>query len=191
MQPPLHPVLTCRFCGQVHRAIPLAGGEVARCVRCAAHIASASRWGGKHAPASFALAGIAFAVPAALLPFITVEKFGNMRTGDFLAGVFALDQHGMPLLAVWVLICGGLTPLLLLTGLALGWRNPASLRWMGGAFGDWAMPDVYVLAVFVALTRLGSIVDVELNAGFWSYTAMSFALLLAWRTHRLQSNASA
>lgn len=190
MQPPFPSVLTCRFCGQAHRPVALAGGETARCVRCDAHIASASRWGGQHAPTAFALSGLAFAVPAALLPFITVEKFGNLRTGDFLASVFALEQHGMPLVAVWVLICGGLTPLLLLAGLALGRRSPASLRWIGDAFGDWAMPDVYVLAVFIALTRLGSIVDVELNAGFWSYTAMSFALLLAWRTHRLQSNVS-
>lgn len=177
---------TCRLCGQSHRDVVLGAGHTARCVRCSALLASAPRSACADASFAYAITGLAFAGPAALLPFITVEKFGNLRSGDFLASFSSLDSHGMPLLAVWVLLCGGLAPLLLLAVLALArTRFHATARRAGHALSHWAMPEVYVLGVLVALTRLGSIVDVELNAGFWSYVAVSCATLLAWRAHRL------
>jgi paraquat-inducible protein A len=135
---------------------------------------------------AFALAGLVLAVPAALLPFITVEKLGNVRTGNFVDGVFQLHAHGMPFLAVWVFICGSLAPILLLIALLANRRHVRKARSLGEALAHWTMPEVYVLAVFVSLMRLGKVVDVEINAGFWSYTAMSIALLLSWRSFRLQ-----
>lgn len=183
-----HSPLTCHLCGQTHQAIPLAAGESAQCVRCSSTLAARSRWGGTQASAALALTGLVFAAPAALLPFITVEKLGNARSGDFLTSVSALAAHGMPALAVWVLLCGGLVPLLLLTVLVFA-RGPFSrpANAVGEALATWAMPEVFVLAVLVALTRLGSIVDVELDAGFWCYVVMSCAALLAWRARRLGS----
>lgn len=178
-------VITCRLCGQNHRSIALAAGETARCIRCGGRLASAPCFG-PHTRLAFAFAGLAFAVPAALLPFITVEKFRNVRTGNFFDSVFQLHAHGMPFLAIWVLICAGLAPFLLIAALIVGHRHPLHARSLGHALAHWTMPEVYVLAVFVSLMRLGSIVNVEINTGFWSYTAMSFALLAAWRAFRLQ-----
>jgi paraquat-inducible protein A len=180
-----HHTLTCGLCGQPHTGVALAAGETARCVRCDGLLASAPR-GGRHTPAALAWAGLALAVPAGLLPFITVEKLGNLRTGDFLGSVSGLADRGMPVLALWVLVCGGLAPLLLLGALLMGHRHPEETRRMGHALAHWAMPEVFVLAVFVSLTRLGSIVSAEINAGFVCYAAMALALLLAWRAFRLQ-----
>jgi paraquat-inducible protein A len=186
MSSPLDRVLTCQFCGLHHHAVTLSQGETARCVRCDSTLAAHSRLG-TSAPKAFAFAGIAFAVPAALLPFITVEKLGNMRTGGFLSSVIGLYDHDMPLLAAWVLLCGGIIPLFLLISLVfVRSRTPLS-QLITRALPPWVMPEVFVLAVLISLTRLGSVVDVELNAGFWSYVVMSLALSLAWRAHRLQS----
>ncbi len=178
-------MLTCRLCGQDHQAVPLSAGETARCVRCGARLETEPR-GHRCTAVAFALAGLAFAAPAAWVPFITVEKLGNVRTGNFIDGVIQLNAHDMPFLAAWVLICGGIAPLLLLGSLLISRRHPLPAKRLGDALVHWSMPEVYVLAVFVALTRLGSIVEVETNAGFWSYCAMSVALLLAWRAFRLQ-----
>lgn len=182
---PTETTLTCPLCTQEHALIPLASGETAKCVRCNTQLATASRFG-VNAPVAFALTGLVFAVPAAFLPFMTVEKFGNVRSGNFLTSVSRLDDQGMPLLAIWVLVCGGLTPLFLLCALAFSRGASERTHRLGHVLAHWAMPEVYVLGTLVALTRLGSLVEVEINAGFWSYVATSIALLLSWRAFRLQ-----
>ena len=185
MSPTASTPLTCRLCGCVHQPVALALGETARCVRCNHPLAKADR-GGKHAPAALALTGLIFAAPAALLPFMTIEKLGSARSGNFLTGVASLNENGMPFLAVWILVCGGLAPLLLLAALAVSRHYPDHAQRWGRVLAHWAMPEVYVLAVLVALTRLGRIVHVEVNAGLWCYTAMSLALLAAWQAFRLR-----
>ena len=80
----------------------------------------------------------------------------------------------------------GLLEFAVLTALIFSRRAPERTHRIGHALAHWAMPEVYVLGTLVALTRLGSLVEVEINAGFWSYVAMSIALLLAWRAFRLQ-----
>ncbi len=176
---------TCRLCGCVHQPVALAAGEAARCVRCNSPLAKARR-GDEHTPAALALTGLIFAAPAALLPFMTIEKLGNERSGNFLTGVASLHENGMPVLSVWVLVCGGLAPLLLLAALFASLHYQKPLPGWTRVLAPWAMPEVYVLAMLVALTRLGRIVQVELDAGFWSYVAMSFALIAAWRALRLR-----
>ncbi|MET0261785.1 MAG: paraquat-inducible protein A [Rariglobus sp.] len=181
-----HTVLTCPLCGHDHALIPLARGERAKCVRCDALMASHPR-GGPHTAPALALTGLLLAIPAAALPFLTVDKFGNVRSGSFVSSLEGLRDYDMSLLALWVLICGALTPLFLLAALVISRWQPERARQFGHALAHWSMPEVYVLGVLVALTRLGSIVDVEINAGFWCYVGMSVALLLAWRAFRLEN----
>ena len=43
----------------------------------------------------------------------------------------------------------------------------------------WAIPEVQVLAVLVALMKLGSVVSVSVGPGFYCYCGMAMALLIA------------
>jgi paraquat-inducible protein A len=100
----------------------------------------------------------------------------------------------MPMLAIWVLLCGAIVPIVLL-GLLAGSLLRSRLGWSHGtgdflsrathAMGYWAIPEVQVLAVLVALMKLGSVVNVTIGAGFWCYAGMSVSLLLAWRSFML------
>jgi paraquat-inducible protein A len=186
-------LLTCRLCGHEHHPVPLGPGERALCVRCQAVLARGSRFG-TDAALAFAVTGLVLALPATLLPFVTAGKFGTVRVGLLFTGVEGLWDHGMRLLSIWIFLCGGFGPIVLLgvlTALLLperfGWSEMKSdvLRQTAHALGHWAMPEVHVLAVLVALMKLGSLVNVSVGAGFWCYAAMSFMLLLAWRSFEL------
>lgn len=190
--------LNCPLCGQVHEPVPLAPGERALCARCDTVLARRSRWG-SDAPLAFALTGLLLAVPALVLPFVSAGKFGQIREGVLLTGVEGLWANRMPLLGTWVLLCGLVVPIAVLIVLTV---ELSRVRFAGGApsdtvlraargLGYWAMPEVQLLAVLVALTKLGSLVDVTIGAGFWCYIAMSLALLMAWRSYLLQPAESA
>ena len=185
--------LTCPFCGQDHQLIPLAPGERALCRRCDTVLTQCSRVG-PDAALVFTLTGLLLAVPAFFLPFITAGKFGQQRGGVLFTGVEGLWDNGMPLLAIWVLLCGAVVPIVLLGILAvgllrtrLGWSHRASelLSHAAHALSYWAIPEVHVLAVLVALMKLGSVVNVTIGIGFWCYIGMSISLLLAWRNFML------
>jgi paraquat-inducible protein A len=181
----------------MHRVVALAPGEKARCVRCDLPLAKGSRFGVDTALAC-GVAGLILAVPAGLLPFVTVSKLANERTGHLLTGVGTLWEDGMRLLAVWVAACGALAPLLLLGTLVgllaptrFGWEPvaPRSLALAARAVEHWAMPEVQVLAVLVAMVKLHTLVGVHIGPGFWCYAALSFVTLAGWRSYELDSAA--
>lgn len=181
--------LVCRACGYAHAPVALAPGDSACCVRCGTLLATGTRHG-LDAALAYALGGAILAFPAALLPFVTVAKLAQERVGLLFTSVSALWFEGMRLLAVWVLFCGALAPFILLGTLAavtlplrFG-RRPGSRRLVAfaHALSHWAMPEVQVLAVLVALVKLRTLVGIEIGPGFWCYIAVSLLTLAAWRS---------
>jgi paraquat-inducible protein A len=149
---------------------------------------------GGDAALAFALAGLALAIPSALLPFVTLVKASATRT-SFLTGSFSgLWSHDMNALGFWVLCCGILAPfaLLLVLTAAIWTEHHAApgrfhqLRQLAHFIAYWAMPEVQILGVMVAFFKLGDVVDVSIGPGLWCYAAASLFTLLAWRHFTLQ-----
>ncbi len=161
-------------------------------MRCDAVLAQGVR-ARSHTALVFAITGLALAWPAALLPFVSAGKFGAERISLLFTGVRILWNSGMRALAVLVLLCGGLLPLAYLVILAV-LHAPTRLDRQKSCFRllvrsangleHWAIPEVQVLAVLVAMIKLGSIVNVAIGSGFWCYCAMVFSLLIAQHTSR-------
>jgi paraquat-inducible protein A len=186
---------TCRLCGCVHRVVPLAPSERALCVQCGSILVKGARFG-RDTALAFTVTALLLAIPAGLMPIATVGKLGSERIGSLLTSVTALWNADMRGLAFWVLVCGELAPLFLLGALAgvlvparLGKSSRAvePLNRVAHSVQHWAMPEVQVLAVLVAFTKLGSLVDVKIGPGLWCYAAMSVATLMAWRTFELDA----
>jgi paraquat-inducible protein A len=181
--------LTCRLCGKDHRMVKLVPGETARCTRCDGVLAK-----GKHGgdvPLVICVTGLVLAFPACFLPFISAGKLGAERVSTLFTGVGALWNDGMRALAILVLLCGALLPIFLFCTLAAlqaparfaAWvASPDLLARAARAVELGAIPEVQVLAVLVALMKLGTQVNVSIGPGFWCYCAMSLCLLLAQRS---------
>lgn len=167
-------------------------------MRCDAVLARGARWGLDTALV-FSITGLALAIPAALLPFVSAGKLGTERISLLFTGVRSLWDGGMRSLAILVILCGGILPLALLAALAvlhapsrMGWQKVdfRLLRRAARVLEHWAIPEVQVLAVLVALMKLGSLVDTTVGAGFWCYCAMALSLLIAQHYSASDSTAS-
>jgi paraquat-inducible protein A len=147
---------------------------------------------------AFSITGLAFAVPATLLPFVSAGLAGGERISLLFTGVGSLWEVGMQPLAVLVFMFGGLLPFALLCSLAI-LHAPSGLGWKRAdwqlleravlVLAHWAIPEVQVLAVLVAMMKLGSVVDVTIGPGFWCYSAMTLSLLIAQRSSEFNPTA--
>jgi paraquat-inducible protein A len=178
---------TCHLCGQEHQPLSLMKREKALCTRCDAVIAKGARFG-PHAALVFSVTGLIFSVPALLLPFVGAGKLGNERMSTLLTGVGALWRDDMRLVALLVLMCGAVLPIALLWILAC-LHAPRNVLWRPTRTGEfyraalslehWAIPEVQVLAVLVALMKLGRVVEITIGPAFWCYCGMALSLIIA------------
>jgi paraquat-inducible protein A len=189
----LNTQLVCPVCAQSHAPVRLERGQKARCARCGTVMARRS-YGGLDAPLALALTALILAVPAVVLPFVTLARFGNVRISHLLSGSEGLWRFHMPALSVWVLFCGVVAPLLEITFLALiltWWRRDAAdpeNPWVKAAhqLQHWSMPEIHVLAVLVSFFKIGSLAETTTGPGFYCYAAAAIAMLAAWQTFTLE-----
>jgi paraquat-inducible protein A len=179
----------CPLCGQLHTRIALRPGDTVKCVRCDAELAQgrASNW---IVTLAWGITGLILWVPANFLPIVNVSQLGNTHESLLITGALQLWHQDMGWVAVLVILCGILAPLALLLSLlatllpiALG-RPSSNLNFIISGVRTlqlWSIPEVHLLAVAVAFIKLGSLVRAEPAAGLWCYSAMSLAMLIAWR----------
>ena len=103
-------LLVCPLCAHPHEFPALAPGEGAQCVRCGTLMARGESRVGQDAALAFTITGLLLAGPALLLPFVEVSKYQAQRASNAFDGVRALWDAGMPLLAIWVFLCGIAVP---------------------------------------------------------------------------------
>ena len=121
------------------------------------------------------------------LPVMRLESFGHASSGSVVSGAWSLWSDGEVLLALLVLICSVVLPLLKLVGLLVLARRPGWLtsRSRGTVLrlvewtGRWGMLDVFLIAVVAAWLKLGDLVVVEAGPGVVAFSVMVFLSLLA------------
>lgn len=139
-------------------------------------------------------------IPANLLPVMTVTMTGKGEPDTILSGVKALALEGMWPLALLVFFASITVPvlkLLVLTYLLLSvqfrshWRprERTVLYRITESVGRWSMIDIFVIAILVALVKLGALATIEAGAGavafggvvvITMFAAMSFDPRFIW-----------
>jgi paraquat-inducible protein A len=191
--------LVCHSCRRLSRATRVAAGASSRCPRCGSHLhwrkpdSLARTW-------ALTLTAYILYIPANLLPVMTVTMSGRGEPDTILSGVKELLLGGMWPLALLVFFASITVPvlkLLVLTYLLLSvqfkslWRprERTILYRITESVGRWSMIDIFVIAILVALVKLGALATIEAGPGAVAFggvvvvtmlAAMSFDPRLIW-----------
>jgi paraquat-inducible protein A len=188
-------LLNCHGCGLLVREGPGVHG----CPRCGAHL---HRRAGDSIHRTWALLVTAtlLMIPAQLYPVMTISQLGRGDPSTIIGGVQLLVHHGLYGLAFIVFFASVVVPAAKLIALAFLLRSVQTRsRWrprdrtflyrVVEVIGAWSMIDVFLVAVFAGLVRLGVLANVtpEIGASFFGavvvvtmFASHSFDPRLIW-----------
>lgn len=181
------PYEACPRCGLVHAIARPPAGSIACCTRCGATIERRRR-ASLERTAALSIAAMAMYLPANLLPLLSIERFGVRQESTVWQGVSQLYERGSWGVATIVFFASMVIPLAKLMGLA--WlsltagrttarRERARLHRLLDFLGPWAMLDVFLVAVLVALVKFGDLAIVLPGPGLAAYATLVILSMLA------------
>jgi paraquat-inducible protein A len=182
-----HELVACHDCDLLQR-LPsgVSRGRIC-CARCGALLHQAGR-DLVDAPLALALAGTVLFAVSNLYPLLEFRLHGGSDTTYLLAGIAALYEQGMPVLATLVLFTTVLAPaghlglLIYVYGaLRLGRRPaglPAALRLIQELI-PWSMLEIFLLGVIVAGVKLAERASITPGPAAWSLGLLVLVLAAA------------
>jgi paraquat-inducible protein A len=183
-------MVSCDTCGLVQAVEPLGPGMVAECTRCGSFLAARRSTGSLHVTAALSLAALVLYVPANVYPIMKMYLHGAYSESTVWDGIKILMDHHEWAVAIIVFMASMVIPLVKLAGLfslvvtsRMGWgrrlRGRTHLYKFIDAIGPWAMLDVFLLAVLVALVKLQGWAEILPGTGLFAFTAMVVLTMLA------------
>jgi len=195
-------VIACETCGLVQQLAAVPPRHRAECARCGAVLERHSP-NGRARTAALALAALCLYVPANIYPIMIMAYMGRRTQNTVFGSVRALYHEGMWGVAALVFTASILIPLLKLLGLffLVAKRGPrlqklrTRVHQTIHAIGPWAMLDVFLLAIMVALIRFGKFATIIPGPGIVVFACVVVLTLLAsasydprliWKEERLE-----
>lgn len=176
------------MCGLLQQAPEPPPGHRTACARCGTGL-DARKPDSINRTLAFTSAALILYAPANLLPVMSFEFLGSVQRNTVWDGVTTLARSGMVFIAGVVFLASIVIPLVKIGALfflslcAKTGRGNARLN--TGLYraiqviGPWAMLDVFLLAILVALIKMGQLGDVEPGPGALPFTLVVFLTLLA------------
>lgn len=183
-------MVSCDTCGLVQAVEPLAPGMAAECIRCGSFLDARRSTRSLEVTAALSLSALILYVPANIFPMMKMYLHGAYSESTVWGGIELLMDHGEWAVAVIVFLASMVIPLVKLAGLfwlvvtsRLGWgrrlRTRTHLYKLIDAIGPWAMLDVFLLAVLVAVVKLTGWAQILPGPGLLAFTAMVVLTMLA------------
>ena len=182
-----HPLRSCPHCGLIQRVPPIGPRWRACCFRCDGGLGTGPRrWLSNSRTAAIATAALVLFPLAVTLPMIRIEKFGHTHESGLIEGVTVLLSRGELVVGLVVLTCSVILPvvklaamLVLSTGRFLRLRHRALTYRIVEWTGRWGMLDVLLVAILVAVLKLGDMVEVSVGPGLLAFTTCVGLSLIA------------
>lgn len=180
-------LIACHECDLLQQEPTLQNGEQARCGRCDA-LLFRQRPETIDRALGLTVAALVLIVLANVYPFMTFSLEGQSQENWIITGVIELYDGGMWLLAGLILFVSVVAPLLWILGmlyvllpLRLGSTPPAlaEVYRFVEAIHPWAMLEVYLLGVMVAIIKLSQMAKISLETGSFAFGALILVLAAA------------
>jgi paraquat-inducible protein A len=182
-------VLSCPTCGLTLQAEPPERGQRAECPRCGSTVSEGPH-GSLQVTAALAVAALILYIPANIYPILRMHFYGAYSESTVWDGVVSLAQSRQYFVALIVFLASIAVPILKLSGLlylvisarfGLGRRLHSRTRIYRfiDVVGPWAMLDVFLLAILVALVKLGQIATILPGPGLIAFTAVVVLTMFA------------
>ena len=183
-------VIACETCGLVQRMAPVQPGSAAECVRCGEILLQRRRGGSLELTAALSLAALILYVPANIYPILKMNLRGMYSESTVWDGVVSLANTNQWFIAAVVFLASMVIPVLKLAGLFFlvissklrrgrRLRSRTKIYTFIDRIGPWAMLDVFLLAVLVALVKLGTWATVLPGPGLIAFGAVVVLTMLA------------
>jgi paraquat-inducible protein A len=182
-------VILCRCCDLAVQVDQLGPGMRAQCPRCGSKV-SQRKFNSLQRTAALTLAALVLYVPANIYPILRMEFYGAYSESTVWDGCVKLFQDGMWFIAVIVFLASILIPLFKLLGLffLVLLAKSRSVRWRRertrifqfiDVIGPWAMLDVFLLAVLVAVVKFERIATILPGPGIIAFASVVILTILA------------
>ncbi len=180
MEVPVPPEpFACPDCDLLQHIPPLAPGGRAACARCGRLLEKRSS-GSRDFPLALTIAAAIALIVANTLPLMNLHVVGRFASTTIPGGAYEMWMQGQRLVGVLVAFCAVIAPgtyiLFMLTLLLAARRSPVPswagemLRWVGH-LQVWAMLEVVMLGVLVALTKIAQLASVDPGIGMYAFGA--------------------
>ena len=180
-------VISCPSCALAVEISPPPRATRAHCPRCGSRVYG-RKVNSLARTAALSLAALLLYVPANIYPILRMEFYGVYTEATVWDGCVRLFQDGMWFIAVIVFLASILIPLLKLLGLFFLVFTAKSTRWRRERtriyqiidfVGPWAMLDVFLLAVLVAVVKLEQLATVLPGPGIIAFASVVILTILA------------
>ncbi len=177
---PWEQLIACHDCDALYPMPRLRVGEKARCVRCGAVLAQRKRDSLERSLA-LAFTCLVLFLLANFFPLLGLNIEGRVERSAIVSGVFELYKQGFWAMAALVFGVSILAPLLkilsllyVLLPLRFNLRFPRMaevFRWIE-ILSPWAMAEVYMLGVLVAVVKLADLATIEPGLSLYSFAGL-------------------
>ena len=173
-------LIACPDCDRLYRKRPLREGEKARCGRCGALLYQHKR-DSLERTLTLSLASLVLFVLVNVFPLLDFKLQGRVQESEVITGVKELYEQGFWELAILVFCVSILAPLLKILCMLYvllplrfdrrSWRMASVFR-IVETLHPWAMTEVYMLGIFVAIVKLSDIATIVPGIALYSFAAL-------------------
>ncbi|SHH86935.1 paraquat-inducible protein A [Marivita hallyeonensis] len=174
-------MIACPKCDALHRIPHVEKGARARCVRCDT-VLMAPRDGAMTRIVMLSATGLILMIGAVFFPFLELNVQGLGRKSSVFDAVLAFsDGLMLPLsfavaaLIVVLPIMRFMALIYVFAPMALGWQPARGAREvfrLAEVIRPWAMAEIFIIGVAVALVKVAGLATVTLGPAFWAFVLL-------------------